>query len=64
MDADGNEYDTTGRAVIARCRCGGSTTKPLYDGPLTHRLPSRRQEGRLPRTVGIAVSNRVQDERS
>ena len=31
-DADGREYDTAGRAVVALCRCGGSTTKPFCDG--------------------------------
>ena len=32
LDAEGNEYDTSGRQVIALCRCGGSTTKPFCDG--------------------------------
>jgi CDGSH-type Zn-finger protein len=32
VDADGNEYDLTGKAKIALCRCGGSTTKPFCDG--------------------------------
>ena len=32
VDADGTEYDTSDRKVIALCRCGGSTTKPFCDG--------------------------------
>lgn len=32
VDADGNEYDVSGRAKVALCRCGGSTTKPFCDG--------------------------------
>jgi CDGSH-type Zn-finger protein len=32
VDADGHEYDTSGRPVIALCRCGASTTKPFCDG--------------------------------
>ena len=32
VDADGNEYDTSDRKVVALCRCGGSTTKPFCDG--------------------------------
>lgn len=31
-DADGNEYDITGKARLALCRCGGSTRKPFCDG--------------------------------
>ena len=34
VDADGTEYDTSDRNVIALCRCGGSTTKPFCD--VTH----------------------------
>lgn len=32
IDADGNAYDVSGRAKVALCRCGGSTTKPFCDG--------------------------------
>ena len=32
VDADGTQYDTSDRKVIALCRCGGSTTKPFCDG--------------------------------
>lgn len=32
VDADGNQIDTTGKARISLCRCGGSTTKPFCDG--------------------------------
>jgi CDGSH-type Zn-finger protein len=31
-DANGNEFDLTGKDTIALCRCGGSTTKPFCDG--------------------------------
>jgi CDGSH-type Zn-finger protein len=32
VDAEGNEFDLTGKARISLCRCGGSTTKPFCDG--------------------------------
>ncbi len=33
LDADGAEYDLSSQgAVVALCRCGGSTTKPFCDG--------------------------------
>ncbi len=32
LDADGNEYDVSGRKSIALCRCGGSQNKPFCDG--------------------------------
>ena len=35
VDADGNEFDLTGKARISLCRCGGSSTKPFCDA--THK---------------------------
>jgi CDGSH-type Zn-finger protein len=35
VDADGNEYDISGRKSVALCRCGGSRSKPFCDG--THK---------------------------
>jgi CDGSH-type Zn-finger protein len=32
IDADGNEYDLTGKKDFALCRCGGSVNKPFCDG--------------------------------
>jgi CDGSH-type Zn-finger protein len=32
VDADGNQYDLTGKPAFSLCRCGGSTTKPFCDG--------------------------------
>jgi CDGSH-type Zn-finger protein len=32
LDADGREYDVSGRKTVSLCRCGGSTTKPFCDG--------------------------------
>lgn len=32
IDADGNEYDLTGKKRVSLCRCGGSTRKPFCDG--------------------------------
>jgi CDGSH-type Zn-finger protein len=32
IDADGTEYDLSGKTAVALCRCGGSTTKPFCDG--------------------------------
>jgi CDGSH-type Zn-finger protein len=31
-DADGNQYDLSGRMVIGWCRCGQSANKPFCDG--------------------------------
>lgn len=31
-DAEGNEYDLSGRTVISLCRCGQSANKPFCDG--------------------------------
>ena len=35
LDADGNEIDTSQKARISLCRCGGSQTKPFCDGTHT-----------------------------
>ncbi len=35
-DASGNVLDTSGKEVVALCRCGGSTTKPFCDGTHSH----------------------------
>jgi CDGSH-type Zn-finger protein len=32
VDADGNEYDLSGKKRFSLCRCGGSTNKPFCDG--------------------------------
>ena len=32
VDADGNEYDLTGKPAISLCRCGASINKPFCDG--------------------------------
>jgi len=35
VDADGNGYDLSGKAMFSLCRCGGSVTKPFCDGTHT-----------------------------
>ncbi|MEX0893359.1 MAG: CDGSH iron-sulfur domain-containing protein [Gemmatimonadota bacterium] len=32
VDADGNEYDISGKPAVSLCRCGASTRKPFCDG--------------------------------
>ena len=32
VDADGRQYDLTGKPNFALCRCGGSVNKPFCDG--------------------------------
>jgi CDGSH-type Zn-finger protein len=32
MDADGREWDLTGKPAFSLCRCGGSVNKPFCDG--------------------------------
>ncbi len=32
VDAEGNQYDLTGKAGISLCRCGGSVNRPFCDG--------------------------------
>ncbi|MEO6912104.1 MAG: CDGSH iron-sulfur domain-containing protein [Edaphobacter sp.] len=32
MDADGNEWDLTGKPAISLCRCGASENRPFCDG--------------------------------
>ncbi len=32
VDADGNQYDLTGKTAFSLCRCGGSVNKPFCDG--------------------------------
>jgi CDGSH-type Zn-finger protein len=29
VDADGNQYDLTGKTAFSLCRCGGSVNKPF-----------------------------------
>ncbi len=31
-DAQGNEFDLSGRDTVSLCRCGGSGNKPFCDG--------------------------------
>jgi CDGSH-type Zn-finger protein len=32
VDADGNQYDLTGKPAFSLCRCGASVSKPFCDG--------------------------------
>lgn len=32
VDADGNDYDLSGKTAFSLCRCGGSVNKPFCDG--------------------------------
>lgn len=32
IDAEGNEYDVSGKRRFSLCRCGASVTKPFCDG--------------------------------
>jgi len=32
VDAQGNQYDLTGKTAFSLCRCGGSVNKPFCDG--------------------------------
>lgn len=32
VDADGNQYDLTGKPAFSLCRCGASVNKPFCDG--------------------------------
>lgn len=32
VDAEGNEWDISGRPRVSLCRCGGSLNKPFCDG--------------------------------
>lgn len=32
IDADGNEFDVSGKKRFSLCRCGASVTKPFCDG--------------------------------
>lgn len=32
VDADGHEYDLTGKSAFSLCRCGASVNKPFCDG--------------------------------
>jgi CDGSH-type Zn-finger protein len=32
VDADGNEYNLSGRTAFSLCRCGASVNKPFCDG--------------------------------
>lgn len=51
IDADGNEYDLSGKEeFVALCRCGGSSTKPFCDG--THKRIGFEAPERAPRGSG------------
>ena len=32
LDAEGSQYDLTGKPAFSLCRCGGSVNKPFCDG--------------------------------
>ena len=32
VDADGNQYDLTGKTAFSLCRCGASANRPFSDG--------------------------------
>ena len=51
-DAQGNDFDLSGRESISLCRCGGSANKPFCDG--THNkngFQSEVQARKLPPPV-------------
>ena len=53
LDAEGGQYDLTGKPAFSLCRCGGSVNKPFCDG--THskigfqaaELAVKKAEGQL-----------------
>ena len=55
VDPLGNEYDLGGEGAVFLCRCGGSATKPFFDG--THERVRFEAAGRAPRELIAAATD-------
>ena len=55
VDADGNQYDLTGKPAFSLCRCGASVNKPFCDG--THSKMGSRPPKRWSKSLKKALNH-------